>query len=267
MTTAYSDLLARLEEGVTTLTTSAGWRRYLDFQSRFHRYSFGNVLLIGTQCPEATQVAGFATWRRLDRPVRKGEKAIWILAPLTVRDDDGGHRAVRGFRRVAVFDISQTEGAAPPAVCTRLAGGDPADLYGQLLDGARRLGFSVVDQAFSDGRNGDCLPAERHIRIEAANPPAQRVKTLAHELAHGLLHEHAGDRTRAELEAESTAYVVCGALGLDAGAYSVGYVASWAGDGQRAITVIKESCQSIQRAAVQILDAADRTGRADRAVA
>ncbi len=81
------------------------------------------------------------------------------------------------------------------------------------------------------------------------------MKTLAHEIAHALLHEKFDSRALAELEAESTAYVVCQALGIDSGDYSFGYVATWAGGGEQAIPGIKASCERIQRTAATILRA------------
>ena len=92
----------------------AAWRRYLDVQSRFHRYSFNNVLLIAAQCPEASLVAGFGAWRRLGRTVRRGERAIWIVAPMVSRtglaDDRADGPVVRGFRFVPVFDVEPDRG-------------------------------------------------------------------------------------------------------------------------------------------------------------
>ena len=251
------DLLAHMEEGIAALTSSDAWRSHLIFQSRFHRYSYGNVVLIASQDAGATQVAGFHTWRRLNRSVGKGEKAIWILAPMVGKRTEPGEssetRVVRGFKYVPVFDIAQTHGEAPPTICRKLSGDDPACCYPRLLAVAASIGFSVVDHQFGDGTNGDCTPSRRRIRIEARNCPAQRVKTLAHELAHALLHEQAEDRALAELEAESTAYVVGQAIGMDTGDYSFGYVATWAGGGEQAISGIKASCARIQRAAAVIL--------------
>jgi hypothetical protein len=255
--TERPDLLAHMEEGIAALTSSDAWRNHLNFQSRFHRYSYGNVLLIAAQDGSATQVAGFRTWRRLNRSVGKGEKAIWILAPMVARSTDPGDseekRVIRGFKYVPVFDIAQTHGQAPPSICTKLSGDDPACFYQNLLAMAGSIGFDVEDHRFGDATNGDCTPSIRRIRIEARNAPAQRVKTLAHELAHALLHEQAEDRALAELEAESTAYVVGQAIGLDTGDYSFGYVAIWAGGGDEAILKIKASCERIQKAAAVIL--------------
>jgi hypothetical protein len=84
------------------------------------------------------------------------------------------------------------------------------------------------------------------------------------EIAHALLHNNQPERQLAELEAESTAYVVCQCLGLDTASYSFGYVASWAGGGKEAVAGIRASCTRIQGAATVILDALDREAGADR---
>jgi antirestriction protein ArdC len=255
----HADLLAKLTQGIAELTRSDRWRHHLDCQGRFHHYSFNNVVLIAAQCPDATRVAGFNAWKQLGRSIRKGEKAIWILAPLVTRkaaepDDEGDTTtAVRGFKYVPVFDLSQTEGEELPTACNKLEGEGPAACIGRLTDVARSIGYSVEITQLRGGINGDCTFDLRRIRVEAGNAPAQRVKTLAHEIAHALLHEGNHDRPLAELEAESTAYVVCQRLGVDSGAYSFGYVAVWAGGGEQAIAGIKASCGRIQRASARIL--------------
>ena len=253
-----SEAMIRLTEGIADLASSDEWRRYLEFQSRFHRYSFNNVLLIAAQCPEATQVAGFGAWRKVNRSVRRGERAIWILAPIVERRvgarDGGDEDVVRGFRFVPVFDVSQTEGEELPSVCNRLVGDDPTGHFDRLVAAARSFGFAVEEYEFTGTINGDCSHAERRIRIESRNTPSQRVKTLAHELAHALLHENFEGRELAELEAESTAYVVCATLGMDSGEYSFGYVTARAGGGEEALAGLRASGGRIQKAAAAILD-------------
>jgi len=253
------ELIEKLAEGVRNLTSSEQWQRYLDFQAKFHRYSFNNVLLIAAQRHEATQVAGFNAWRKLNRFVRKGETAIWVLAPMVYKnagpEEGETEKVVRGFKFVPVFDVAQTDGEELPTICKRLAGDDPAGHYTTLLAVARSIGFSVEDHEFGGSTNGDCNHSEHRIRVEARNAPAQRVKTLAHEIAHALLHEDFEDRALAELEAESTAYVVCQALGVESSDYSFGYVATWAGGGEQAIGKIKASCERVQKTAAAILQA------------
>jgi antirestriction protein ArdC len=258
----HPELIDRLTKGISHLTSSDDWQRYLDFQARFHRYSSGNVLLIALQCHEATRVAGFNAWRKMNRFVRKGEKAIWILAPMIYKhadaEEDGDRHIVRGFKFVPVFDLAQTDGEELPSVCNRLEGGDPAGCYARLVSVAQSVGFAVMQYEFDGSTNGDCSHADHRIRIEIRNTPAQRVKTLAHEIAHALLHERFEARALAELEAESTAYVVCQALGFDTGDYSFGYVATWAGGGEQAVAGIKASCDRIQRTAAVMLGAFEK---------
>ena len=257
-------LLDTLAEGVLALTDSERWATHLEVQGRFHHYSFNNAMLIGAQDPGATRVAGFATWKKLGRSVIRGEKAIWILAPVVgrpVRNADGEERRpIHGFRPVAVFDVAQTEGDELPVVCRNLEGDDPDAWFTALTGRAVDLGYRVELTELAGSTNGDCSFARRRIRVECRNQPAQRVKTLAHELAHALLHETTEDRPLAELEAESTAFVVCRTLGLDSSEYSFGYVACWAGGGPEAITRITASGAAIQRAAAVILDGLDTAG-------
>jgi len=268
-TTDRDHLLATLAEGVQALTDSDRWRAHLAFQGRFHRYSFNNTLLIAAQDPEATRVAGFASWAKLGRHVRKGERAIWILAPMVGRRDPQAEgeerRRIHGFRPVAVFDVAQTEGDDLPDVCRNLDGGDPSSWFDALAGRAESWGWTVERTELAGTTNGDCTHTLQRIRVEVRNRPAQQVKTLAHELAHALLHESHGDRALAELEAESTAFAVCRSLGIDSGDYSFGYVACWAGGGPEAVAAITASGGAIQRAAAAILDNLDGTGSAVRA--
>jgi antirestriction protein ArdC len=254
-----SDLVEKLTIGIAELTTSDEWFRFLDFQSRFHRYSANNAMLIMLQTGgSATKVAGFRAWQRMNRFVRKGEKAIYVLAPMVYNRDDTADAddrtsVIKGFKYVPVFDVSQTDGEEMPSICNRLAGDDPAGIYSELMAIAHSVGFEVEDFDFADGTNGDCSHLQHRIRVESSNSPVQRIKTLAHELAHALLHEQFSDRKLAELEAESTAYVVCQSLGLETADYSFGYVATWAGGGEAAIADIRSSCDRIQRTAAVIL--------------
>ncbi len=259
-----TEILATLDEGIAQLTSSDTWRAWLDVQSRFHNYSFGNTLLIMLQRHDATRVAGFHTWLRLGRHVRKGEKGIAILAPMVsrtrVKDEETGDETVitgapKAFRLAHVFDVSQTEGAdLPEAPLSKLEGDAPEGRYAQLMAVAHSIGFTVEEDVL-DGPNGYCDHEKRLIRVEVRNDPRQQVKTLAHELAHAILHESRElTRDRMELEAESVAYVVMSTLGIDSSSYSFGYVATWAGGGEQAHRAITESAQRINKAARQILD-------------
>jgi hypothetical protein len=208
------ETLERLTNGIAQLTSSNSWRAWLKAQARFHQYSFSNT----------------HTWRRFGRAVRRGESALWILAPVTRRvasDDDPEQstRLVAAFRPVPVFDISQTDGDPLPEICTRLSGDDPVGAYDQLVQVARGIGFSVEDHVFEDETNGDCSHRSRRIRVSSRLEPAHRVKTLCHEVAHACLHAEPSDRALAELEAESVAFIVADGLDIQSDAWSFGYVA------------------------------------------
>lgn len=73
----FAALVAQLEAGRSETLT-----HYLTVAARFHHYSWTNQFLIATQRPDATRVAGFHTWRRLGRWVRRGEHGIVIIAPI-----------------------------------------------------------------------------------------------------------------------------------------------------------------------------------------
>jgi antirestriction protein ArdC len=259
------EIIGRLTAGIEQLTSSQRWQEWLAVQGRFHHYSFRNTLLIQLQCPTATRVAGFRAWQELGRQVRKGEKAIWILAPVTckreasdisVADGDSA-RVIVAFKPACIFDVSQTDGEPLPEVCSRLDGSAPDGVYEHLIAVAHSIGYSVEDCDFTDSRNGDCTFDLHRIRVHRHNASAQRLKTLAHELAHAMLHENAQDRSLAELEAESVAFTVCAALGIASDDYSFGYLTTWIGGGDSAIAAIKESASRIQQTADRILVAVE----------
>jgi hypothetical protein len=248
-------LVEQLSRGVEQLGDEGKWEQFLAAQARFHRYSFANTMLILQQLPDATTVAGFNTWRGMGRAVRRGERAIWIVAPVLERSGrSSSEREIAGFRRVAVFDLSQTEGTELVSLCEPLEGNDDRGWFSALAEVASALDFEVERTELATGVYGDCTYVTRRIRIATTASPAQAVKTLAHELAHALLHENTDDRPLAELEAESVAYIVCAHLGLDTKRYSFGYVTTWAGGTSVALRAIKESGSRIADTARVIID-------------
>jgi hypothetical protein len=260
----YSGLLEGLSAGIADLTTSEKWTQYLDVQSKFYRYSPNNVMLILLQNPYATRVAGYRAWQALDHQVMAKESALRILAPMTYKRDDAPEgekaREIRGFKLVPVFDISQTEGPDLPDIVSKLEGLAPEGVFVKLTEFAEGIGFRVErPQSLDSGANGDTSHSEGRIRVVSCNSEAQQAKTLAHEIGHALLHDPGVEATKylerglKELEAESTAYVICTALGMDTSDYSFGYVAGWAGGAPEAIQGIKASTGRIQRAATAVL--------------
>ena len=227
--------------------------KYLDTMSRFHRYSFGNCLLILQQYPKATKVAGFTAWKKLDRTVKKGEKGICILAPLAVvrqESDEGEEVKILGFRAVHVFDIAQTEGKDLPQI-SRVSG-DPSESLTRLRQVVSNRGITLSYESDLGGAEG--VSKGREICLLDSLTPATEFAALAHEMAHEALHKGPDrkelSKTVRELEAEATAYVVAKAIGLENALHqSADYIQLYNGDKEQ----LMNSLGRIGSAATQIL--------------
>jgi antirestriction protein ArdC len=259
--TDTKELLSKIASAVENLTSGDDWKSYLGMQSKLRKYSFNNVLLILTQKPDASAVASYKKWEELGRQVRKGEKAIKILAPSTYKKEvekkDGSKEEQSGlyFRAVPVFDISQTDGPDMPKL-TSLLTGDDDGVFDLLLPYATVLGYTVSVCAMPDARNGDVHFEKKTIRISNTIDTKQRAKTLAHELGHVILHsgemdyDKVHERSHMEVEAESFAFCIMDAFGIDSSNYTFGYVAGWSGGD---VKKIRESATRIQKAVAQCL--------------
>jgi len=261
--------LETLHTGLEALTSSETWKAMLRTAASFHTYSPNNYLLIwaeslGRETAPQMPVASFNRWKKLGRNVRKGEKAYRVWAPIRKkeRDEETGEETERvvTFKLVPVFTYDQTEGEPielpqPP----KLPEGN--DEYG-AWDALERLvladpAWTITREQSRDGENGWTDFDSQTINVSADLDLAAAAKTLAHELAHRRLHASLGRsyrrqdvRSRAEVEAESTAYVVMNALGLDVAEYSLDYVAGWAeGD----LDAVKETVTTVLTTARSIL--------------
>lgn len=235
------DIEEMLIKGVEQVYTSENFTKYLDTLRKFHSYSAMNCLLIVMQMPDASLVAGFNDWKKkFKRSVKKGEKAIRIIAPIpckytvkeTLKDGTEEEREVtfQRFKTVPVFDISQTDGEDLPKLCQPLT----ADVSGyeeiidKLVDFAQ---YPVIFEHIDTGAHGYFDVKEQKIVINDEESQAQTIKTLVHEIAHSILHNDAFceiPKEIKEIQAESTAYMVCSEIGLDTSGYSFEYVARWA---------------------------------------
>jgi hypothetical protein len=237
LSAASSPAFERLYDGVTILLESENWRRLLRFRQRFHHYSFQNTALIYLQRPDATLVAGYRRWQELGRQVRRGERGILILAPVFKKavDADGDEERTQlvGFRSARVFAFEQTEGEPlPEQPEPQLLTSDTAAIrqtFQRALTFSEGLSIPIERYTLPVGVMGRYNRVNRTIALRPDLPPLQALKTLIHELAHALMHAEATTkaRHRLELEAETCAFLVCDALGLDTAAYSFAYLASW----------------------------------------
>jgi hypothetical protein len=250
-------LIEQLNAGKSDALTN-----YLTAMSRFHNYSFGNVLEIARQMPTATRVAGFWTWKNLGRSVNAGAKGIRILAPIVgVRRKSEAEaerditkqntRALLGFRNTYVFDISQTNGVDLPEM--ERVTGDPGE-------GIRRLATFLKAQGIQLVYNDKIAPAlgcsyGGRIAILPGQSTAEEFSTLVHETAHEMLHKAerrtATTKTVRETEAEAVAFVVGKAVGLVTGSASADYIQLYHGNA----SLLAESLEVIQQTASVILAA------------
>lgn len=200
--------------------------RYLEFSARFHQYSFRNLLLILAQKRDATRVAGFRLWNQMGRHVKPGEKGIMILAPMLVKkrrepqeppppEEDAQAAALTLFKVVYVFDVSQTDGAALPALLH--TAGDASGLYPALQRVVMHAGIALeIVESVPGSNTAQGASFGGRIAVRGDLDPADGFRTLAHELAHEKLHWRGEkeSKTVRELEADATAFVVCRHFGL-----------------------------------------------------
>ncbi len=249
--------LKTLEAGVATITDSDAFKRYLSMMAKLHSYSSGNVMLIMTQHPDATMVAGYKRWQQLGRQVKRGEKGIAILAPLSrkVSDDtEDATTVITGFRVATVFAFEQTEGdplpEPPAAEAIRTATDKGAELYRRLEQWLRTQDV-LVEIGECGSAHGYYQPGARRIVLAPQIIGTDhQAKTLVHEAAHHVA-QHRGSTSPEDAEsvAEGAAFVVCNRFGIETSGYSFGYISGWARDK----AVLRRNLDAIQRTASAII--------------
>lgn len=256
---AIDYLIRSLESGHSEVLS-----QYLSAMAHFPDYSFGNIMLIARQCPNATQVCGLKAWNALGRFVKRGEKGILILAPMVraerqhleesiLKDSSGdehSHRLI-GFRAVYVFDVSQTEGQELPTL---------TEVEGPVGNYTDRLRAFVEDSGIKLFYSDSIAPAKGTsqggiITLLPGLQPSEEFATLAHEVGHELLHrgERRAQTTKRlrETEAEAVAFVVSRSIGLQMGSTSADYIQLYNGDAE----LLQQSLEAVLHAAAAILGA------------
>ena len=279
------ELTEKLEQGVSEIFTSGRYAEYLSAMSKFHTYSFGNVMLILMQNPAASHVAGFHTWKKeFGRNVKAHESGLKILAPCPYRrfieqdklDKDGkpvldaAGKPLRErtlvqlmrFRIVTVFDISQTEGKELPSIGVSELNGDIAH-FEELANAITSVSpVPILYEAPHGAAKGCFNHVTEEILVRPGMSQKQMVKTMLHEISHATLHRRkkneppSKDQHTREVEAESVAYVVCQHFGIDTAEYSFGYVAGWSKG--KELDELKASLDTIRSCAAGLIDAIEK---------
>lgn len=289
------EITERLEQGVKDIFTSEMYTKYLLTMSKFHNYSFNNTLLIAMQRPDATLVAGYNAWKnKFNRYVKKGEKGIQIIAPAPVKereerekiDKDTGltvlnesgepeievvERVIPRFRVTTVFDYAQTDGEPLPTLEVNELTARVKD-YTLLKEAIEQVSPVPIRFGEIEGNaKGYYSHMDKEICVRADMGESQTIKTMIHEVAHAMLHDsdqmkqrgEEKDQLTKETEAESIAFTVCSALGIDTSDYSFPYVASWASG--KELKELKDSMDTIRLTAADFLEKLE-TAVAERSV-
>ena len=289
------EITERLEQGVKDIFTSEMYTKYLLTMSKFHNYSFNNTLLIAMQRPDATLVAGYNAWKnKFNRYVKKGEKGIQIIAPapvkereerekidkdtgLTVLNENGEpeievvERVIPRFRVTTVFDYAQTDGEPLPTLEVNELTARVKD-YTLLKEAIEQVSPVPIRFGEIEGNaKGYYSHVDKEICVRADMGESQTIKTMIHEVAHAMLHDsdqmkqrgEEKDQLTKETEAESIAFTVCSALGIDTSDYSFPYVASWASG--KELKELKDSMDTIRLTAADFLEKLE-TAVAERSV-
>jgi antirestriction protein ArdC len=277
----------QLKSAIEKLLESKKFKDFVVFQAKFRKYSLYNTILIWSQKPDATYVAGIKTWNSLGRKVRKGEKGILIFAPVLVREqqktcekatnsnesiepadetfseteEEKSTYSLVGFKPVYVFDISQTEGKPIPEMeqMNRFRiYTDIEHLYRRVLTSSP---VPVEEKPLSGGLKGFYSPSEKKIVLSAELNPEERVLTLLHELAHHYTLEHGGEvleKVSSEVVAEGAACVTAAYFGLDTMEPSAAYMSLWA----READLVLKCGETIRGVANRLIDEIEKVEEA-----
>ena len=290
------EITAGIEQGIKELFESDRYRKYLTTMSRFHKYSLNNVMLIHSQRPDATLVAGFNKWKNsFGRHVKKGEKGIQILAPtpykikiekekldpetkLPLIDENGDpvteekEVSIPMFKVVSVFDVSQTEGKPLPQLAYSLSGA--VEHYEEFME-ALKCTSTVPIKVEHTEKNVDGFfdLTNQSITIQAGMSEIQTVCAVIHEIAHSRLHNYdhmteladdgetllapaEKDRHTEEVEAESISYAVCQYFGIETSDNSFGYIASWSQG--KELKELRASLETINRTSSELISGIEK---------
>lgn len=266
-----------LKEGVKDYFKSDTYKQYLLAMSKFHNYSPLNIQMILRQNPNASYVASFKKWKdEFSRSVNKGEKALRIFAPITVKkrdpktnepllDKDGKEITYTSFKLVPVFDVSQTDGKELPKPIYELKGSyqDYGNLYKSAKEVSEANGVPISFSEDTKGAKGYYSPVSNKIVIKKGLSEQHTLKTIFHEMAHSDLHnfekraETPFNLSTAELQAESVAFVVSSHYGLDTSEYSFGYLASWTQD-PKGLSDLEGQIKIVQKEADSLISRIDQ---------
>lgn len=253
----------KIVEKLQIIVNNGDYAKFLKFQKNFRNYSFGNLILIFSQFPDATKVAGKAKWLKLKREPIKNAKKIFIIAPIprtykkkTKIIENGEEKEkietinYNYYRYVYVYDVSQTTGEAIPLQTQNLNNDDMGYLYDKLKCFSH---LPIIEKQIEGGTKGYYNKKDNIIAIKNTLSLNDKAAVLLHELAHSLYDDfdYSKDCNLSEVFVESIAYIVADHFGLDTSICSFNYIIKWAhGD----TNTIIDLGSKIQKCANEFID-------------
>lgn len=242
-------IFEKIVNNLQQIVDTGKYADFLKFQKKLkNKYSFSNRILIYSQFPEATKVAGKSKWKTVNREVLDSAQKIFIIAPIprkfkqkvTVVEDGEEIEKERlvqynAYKYTYVYDISQTTGDEIPLECKDIVGDDKEEFYEKLKQ------FSpvpVYEKELNGSTKGYYNTKAKEIVVDSNASQNDKVHIILHELTHCLYDDfdYSKDRDLSETFVESVACIVADHFGLDTSSYSFNYVIRWAhGDTKKVI--------------------------------
>ena len=234
------EVFEKVVKYVQTIVDNGEYEKFLKFQKNFKGYSFNNLILIFSQFPNATKVAGKSKWTKLKRELIPQAQKIFIIAPIPRKYSKKVKKIENGeeietvetyqynyYRYVYVYDISQTTGEEIPLKSHNINKNEMAYFYEKLKKFSR---FPIYEENLYGNLKGYYNPSKKNIVLKKSLSTDDKVAVLLHELSHGLYDDfdYKTDRNLSEIFVESIAYIVAEYFGLDTSLCSFNYITKWA---------------------------------------
>lgn len=268
--TKTKELFNKIVEGVKNIVEKGEYEKFLKFSKNFHNYSFNNVLLIFSQMPEATQVAGFAKWKSMGRNLKKGAKGIQIIYPIkrtyikttmtgqdSLLEDEKNNQKEKieylTYRYTYVYDVSQTYGKPLPLQSTRLNSNNKIEFLEFLKVFSQ---FPILEENIDGTALGYWSKKKQQIVLKNNLSIDDKASVLLHELTHALYDDfdYKENRDLSESFVESVAFIVADYFDLDTSMCSFEYITSWTNGDVKVLLELEDKIQKCANSFIEKLE-------------
>ncbi len=234
------EIYDKVVSNVQTIIRNGEYEKFLKFQNNFTKYSFNNTILIFSQFPDATYVAGKVKWKELGRELIDGAKRIQITAGMPAKGKKKVKKIVDGkeveeeqtydyiaYKQVYVYDISETIGKPIPLEVKMLNSDNMGSFFYKLKEFSE---FPIYERELEQGVKGYYSPIRKEIVLDSRLSVDAKTAILLHELAHGIYDDfdYKTNKNLSEVFVESVAYMVADYFGIDNSMCSFNYIVQYA---------------------------------------